>query len=311
MDEKLKATINKVVQLSRQNSEFDNELRKALGMGSSAINGIIDNERFNHIYEYCIEEVIRKQAQEFYHDFPISSIIPNLVDDYIRMEAFHRKDNFGDFCLALYQQIECITNKICESSSLSEIVDKLWGYGAYLKTIEGQTELDIRNRSDNYRIADLIFPGDDRKTGVPFANEKSLKTLQNQTATDKIKIVVYYFGYGAKMKNSDYDTYREITGLFGDLYQCRNMNHRGNTLYPWEEEILERIKPLKSLYYFKFLGGLALYVDQIKNGYSSIASILEYAKSVPFKKVERRTKEPKILGKIDPEVLERLTKKRK
>ena len=36
MDEKLKSTIDKIVQLSKQNSEFDAELRKRLEITSSA-----------------------------------------------------------------------------------------------------------------------------------------------------------------------------------------------------------------------------------------------------------------------------------
>ena len=68
------------------------------------------------------------------------------------------------------------------------------------------------------------------------AVEKSLKSLQNQYAIDKIRIIVYYFGYGAKMKSSDFEGYKEITGLLNDIYQCRNTNHRGNTLTEYETE---------------------------------------------------------------------------
>ena len=35
-------------------------------------------------------------SEDFYKDFPLKSIIPILVEDFIRMEFFHRKDNFGD-----------------------------------------------------------------------------------------------------------------------------------------------------------------------------------------------------------------------
>lgn len=56
MDEKLKSTIDKIVQLSKQNPEFDAELRKRLEITSSA-KSVYDEERIAQIYEYCIEKL--------------------------------------------------------------------------------------------------------------------------------------------------------------------------------------------------------------------------------------------------------------
>lgn len=295
MEDNKKAAIEKILLLSKQDKEFNEELRKRLDITPVANSAIMDDERLNQIYEYCIEKIIQNQAEEFYKDFPIPTLIPTLVEDYVRMESFRRKDSFGDFCLALYQQIECVTNKICESATLSEITDKMWAYEAYIKSTDGK-DPDIKERTGTYRIADLIFPFNN-KNGVSNAVEKSLKTLQNQYAIDKIRIIVYYFGYGAKMKSSDFDSYKEITGLLNDIYQCRNTNHRGNTLTEYETETLNRILPMKSFYYFKFLGALAQYIDFIKTGSLTITDIAAYAKTLPSKKVE--TKGPKVVGKID------------
>ena len=74
MDEKLKPTLDKIVQLTKQNPEFEKELRKALEIRPSANSASIDDERISQIYEYCIEKIIRRQATEFYSDFPIGSI---------------------------------------------------------------------------------------------------------------------------------------------------------------------------------------------------------------------------------------------
>ena len=104
MDDKLISTINKITRLTQQNAEFDMELRKQLNV-ASANSVLSDDERINEIYEYCIEKIIKQQANEFYEDFPLQSIKDILIGDYIRMESFRRKDNFGDFCLSLYQQI--------------------------------------------------------------------------------------------------------------------------------------------------------------------------------------------------------------
>ena len=283
------STIDKITRLTQQNAEFDMELRKQLKV-ASANSVLSEDERINQIYEYCIEEIIRKQANEFYKDFPLLSIKDTLIGDFVRMESFRRKDNFGDFCLALYQQIECMTNRLCEKKELSDITEKMWGYPAYLKVEKGK-ELSIYNRSGDYTIASLLFRD---KTN---AFEKSRKSLQTQYAIDKIRIIVYFLGYKAMMKGSDYDSFIEITLLLNDIYQCRNMNHRGNSQNEWERETFARIIPLKSLYYFKFLGVLAQYVEYIKEGWGYIPELKKYSDSIEKRKIS--APQLKIVDKID------------
>lgn len=288
MDDKLMSTIDKITRLTQQNAEFDMELRKQLNV-ASANSVLSEDERINQIYEYCIEEIIRKQANEFYTDFPLQSIKDTLIGDFIRMESFRRKDNFGDFCLSLYQQIECITNKLCEKKDLSDITEKMWGQPAYLK-IEKDKEPSIYSRSGDYTIASLLF-------GKTNAFEKSRKSLQAQYAIDKIRTIVYFLGYKAKMKNSDFDSFLEITSLLNDIYQCRNMNHRGNTQNQWEKDTYDKIIPLKSLYYFKFLGVLAQYVEYIKEGWGYIPELKKYSDSIEKQKIS--APQPQVLGKIE------------
>jgi len=281
MDEKFKPTLEKIVQLTKQNREFDLELRKALEISPSASFVSISDEKLDQIYEYCIEKIIRKQATEFYKEFPIKSITLELIDDFVRMEFFRRKDDFGNFCLTLYQQIENITNRLCETRIVSDIAEKMWAYPAYVK----DGKLDERPDSE-YIIAKLVFPSRiNEKTGQPFYVERSRVALQSQYATDKIRSIVYFIGYKAALTNSDYKSYVEFTSLMQDIYTCRNMNHRGNTLTKWEQAVLDRILPIKSLCYFKFLGGLSQYVEFVKSGYGQIEDIEAYAKSLPEKKV--------------------------
>ena len=67
------STIDKIARLTQQNTEFDMELRKRLNV-ASANSVLSDDERINDIYEYCIEDIIKKQATEFYADFPLQTI---------------------------------------------------------------------------------------------------------------------------------------------------------------------------------------------------------------------------------------------
>ena len=284
MDDKLISTIDKITKLTQQNTEFDMELRKRLNVASA--NSVLSgDERINQIFEYCIEKIIRRQANEFYADFPLRTIKDRLIEDYIRMESFRRKDNFGDFCLSLYQQIECMTNKLCEEGSdLSYITEKMWDCPAYLKIEKGK-EPSIDSRSGDYTIASLLFPGNNRQSGNTNAFEKSRISLHAQYAIDKINTIVYFLGYKAMLKFSDNASFREIKFLLNDIYQCRNMNHRGGSQSEWQKGVTDRIIPLKSLYYLKFLGVLAQYVEYIKEGWGYSPELKKYSESIEKQKI--------------------------
>lgn len=297
MDKKLKNTIDKIVQLSRENIEFGAELRKRLGVSAPKKILSLDGGHIEQIYEYCIEEVVKCQAEEFYSDFPIKDIVPELVKDFCRMESFRRKDCFGDFCLAVYQQLECIANKLCVNKDLCEIAEHMWGYPAYVKTGEGITP-SVKNRGNgDYTIAALVFPGKNSKTGRSYAYEKSMMALQSLYAMDKLRSIVYFVGYKSAMRNSDYDEYVTHTSLLLDIYQCRNTNHRGNTLKTWEKEIIDRVLHQKSVCYFKFLGALAQFVEFVKDGWAELPAIKQYAQELPKKPIKEVTL--KVIEKID------------
>ena len=121
--------------------------------------------------------------------------------------------------------------------------------------------------------------------------------MRSQTALDKIRSIVYFLGYKGMMRNTDYDDFKSITDSLSDIYQCRNLNHRGNTPTEWEQRVYDRIIPLKSFHYFKFLGVLAQYITFIHQGLSKIEMLYNYAKSLPDKKVQLDG--PNVVGKID------------
>lgn len=273
MEAKLESILQKVKSLCEQNPEFKENLLSDF-ITSQAVTVSTKGNRIDHIYEYCIAEVLRRQAHDFYKGFPLADIIPQLEEDFIRMESFRRQDNFGDFCLALYQQIEAITNKLCCDSDFGSVVDSMWGQSAYVNA--DQKSLGNRKESD-YSIAKLIF--------LKKYDEKHKIALQNQSAMDKMRIVVYYLGYKALMVNSDYNPYKDFTDSLSDIYSCRNLNHRGNVPTDWEKEKMDRILPMKSLNYFKYIGILAQYVEYVRNNLSYIADLKKFADTCEKKKV--------------------------
>ena len=92
------------------NEEFTKKLRALVSpngeSGAFAVSAE-SNSKIDSIYELCIERIIHDQAVRFYNGFPIEELKSSLIADFVRMEHFRRKDNFDDFCLAMYQQIEC------------------------------------------------------------------------------------------------------------------------------------------------------------------------------------------------------------
>ena len=111
-----------------------------------------------------------------------------------------------------------------------------------------------------------------------------------------MRIVVYFVKYLAAMVNSDYRHYVGYTDILNDIYLIRNTNHRGNTSTEWEQISYDRIDSHKTLYYLKFLGALAEYVDFIKNNLNVLFKIKTYANSLPFKTL---VISPKVVGKIN------------
>lgn len=63
MEEKYISAIDKIVRLCAQDSEFDNVLRKKLGIPTSFTSISLDDDRINQIYEYCMEKVLRKRPK--------------------------------------------------------------------------------------------------------------------------------------------------------------------------------------------------------------------------------------------------------
>ena len=94
------------MKLAQQRPDFDAALRAALSAQPALPAGTpAGNVRLDQIYEYCIQRVVRKQAEGFYKDFPLTDAIDGLVNDYCRMEEFRRRDDFACFSLSVYQQI--------------------------------------------------------------------------------------------------------------------------------------------------------------------------------------------------------------
>lgn len=292
MEDNKKATIEKILLLTKQDAEFKEELRKKLGITSVANSAISDDERLNQIYEYCIEDILRKQADNFYDVFKEVSFKDNLVSDYIRMERFRRRNEFGDYALALYQQIETILNAIFMVPGFKEIINYMWNKSFY-------KYVDKSNRRIVRTIGSIVFGVD---TSEKKWNSEGIERAKNDklTARDKFKIVLFYFKYFANAKydsenscyisNYNYNEYNLLFNSLWDIYSCRNTNHRNPEQN--ENEKVQSIMQNASFSYFQFNWTLTEFVWLTKNYINTIDSI---ASKIPQ---ERKAVITQLLGTL-------------
>lgn len=251
MEDNKKAAIEKIYLLTKQDVEFNDELRKKLGINSSASSALIDDDRLNQIYEYCIEKIIAEQAENFYKDFPIKDIINQLKVDFSRMESFRRKNQFEDYALALYQQIECIVNYIFSQDNFVKTISTLWNNPSYSPKKGGKRS-----------IANEIFgSGDYLVSGLERAKNNQY------SAKDKIRCVIYFIG-GFWCVNSYPASFVKLSDVISDIYLCRNTNHRGITQNPVVDEKIKAFHESFTCSYFLFNAALVEFVRIIQEGYS-------------------------------------------
>ncbi len=251
MEENKKATIEKIYQLTKQDAEFNDELRKKLGITSSANSVVIDDERLSQIYEYCIEKIIAEQAENFYKEFPIKNVINQLKTDFSRMESFRRKNQFEDYALALYQQIECVVNSIFSQEIFVKTINSLWNNPSYSTKKGGKRS-----------VANEIFgSGDYLTSGLERAKNNQY------SAKDKLRCVIYFIG-GFWCSNSYPAGFIKLSEILSDIYLCRNTNHRGATQNPVIDEKIKAFHESFTCSYFLFNAALVEFVRIIQDGYS-------------------------------------------
>lgn len=243
MDKNLIDAIEKIKKLSTKDAEFDAAMRKLFGETDSAsgISNVYSSNRIDEIYEYCIEKVVKEQSEQFYKHFPIIEIVPSLVNDFCRMERYKREDNFEDFCLAVFQQVECITNWFCQRPKFIELFDEH-------KTDESL----IKDKGVAISVWKLIIQSD-------FDTRKD-KPLIKLFFNERVRAVLYWVYFDGQPYKYAFDSiYNELN----ELYQCRNLNHRGGESTPYQESIISNILPHRYLYYLKFTGLLVNFVEHI------------------------------------------------
>ncbi|MGV8964389.1 MAG: hypothetical protein ACOH2V_13555 [Candidatus Saccharimonadaceae bacterium] len=205
----------------------------------SPIEEIAKHSLIKDIHEYCVENIIEKQANNFYDEFCLEEIKIVLIKDFVKMEHERRRDDFENFALSVYQQIENITNFLFDNYIL-----KIWdseknnvAIESYNKNLKCQTKLLLEN---------LIF--ENSKDRIWYANRK-------------FRAVLFFYYFNKNIRN-EY-IFNSIFYAEDEIYQIRNQNHRGSKPSDYQLKSLKKIIGKESKYYFKFYGFLEDFISNI------------------------------------------------
>jgi hypothetical protein len=223
--------------------------------------GELKEHELSQIYEYCIKKIAKEQAEKFYNNFKLDSVKQKLIDDFIRMETFRRNDNFEDFCLAAFQQIEAITNELSKRNELKKFIIENRFLNPFVVYDVGQS-LYIRKESTKQNIGKLIF----QKANEDEINESLKQDPIKWFFTQRFRAVLFYHYFNTEIK-SNQDKFDLIYDLGNYLYQARNLNHRSSENSKFQEKILNEILPNKYNYYYKFLGFIEDFTSVINKNY--------------------------------------------
>lgn len=213
------------------------------------------DDSISRIYEYCIKDIVTKQANKFYEDFILNDIKNVLVADFIRMDHFRREDNFEDFCLAMFQQLENIVVYLFDYFDLEKKI--ITNYDQRVISVYSREEKKLIKSNNSLHLSNFIFQKYKLETPLELINQEFY-------FNHKVRAVLYYFYFKETLEFSS-NKFDEIYNNAYNLYQIRNLNHRGGEKNEYQQKVLDEVIPNHNKYYFKFMGFLESFVSVINH----------------------------------------------
>lgn len=225
MDEKLKSTIDKIVQLSKQNPEFDAELRKRLEITSSA--NVVSSQMSICDDVHAIRETLEIRANNsISYDFILAKgnqrLRDQLLIDNLRMEnaALNLKEKelerFYSFCANAFYQIENVVNFYFYV--MFPDIDNLLSFIENATNVDGKYSFK-RNANKEYKsvsdieityklnaICTTLFP-DDKNIKITYSQ---LRQVRNEGAHRCMVIVEEHDESNALYRFFKYNTFNSI-----------------------------------------------------------------------------------------------------
>jgi thiol-disulfide isomerase/thioredoxin len=225
-----------------------------------------------HIHEQCIEENIKTQADEFYKDFPFEEIRPQMIGYMIKMEHERRRGDFEGFCLAMFQQFEClgnhafnqkwIRNKILESKNRFSFQLYNKDKKAFEEAKAGDELIALLlNRFDvptkTYSLSNFERDKYFEESGDLVSQYSSGKNTWG--ILPKIKMALYLFYFDEKMEKGDF---LDLKGFLDEIYAARNKVHPEIKPNDRAKKTLEQVLSNTSVSMTRFYG----YLSKIMSG---------------------------------------------
>jgi hypothetical protein len=240
--------------------------------------GVNQHEKIlSEIYEYCIAKNVSNQAEQFYKNIPIKDIKSSLMNYYKKMEMNHRKNDYLETALNIYQQIELIVNRVFDSDNCRKLIAKNIDAFAYkdspdklipLLLMKEKNDLYDVDRSQPY----FILAEDRRKDYFDSRNMPNIvykKDKKTWEIKSKFRSVLYFYCLDEKERESYYK-FTELYNVWKELSTMRNEVHGNNNnevkVYLDKFDLTNNHE--KAI--FKFHGFLATFVLRFERGYKEM-----------------------------------------
>lgn len=240
---------------------------------------------YQGLYEFSVEEVLKKQANEFYknHNVP-NKMKQELIESFVEMEHQKRRDNFEGFCVAVFKQIECCVVHFFKNGNLLKHIFKIrknntfTSYQHYFdytqKIVNGKTNKEYKY---GYLVENNILSMYNNSTESYYSEADYDNFFKNfdysQIKIDRIdfmikfRIVLFILIFNEKIEDFQFKEKKEI---FESIRQVRNTSHGGGKSSLDKSEIMTNQQEIainaieqKYINYFKFQGFLVEFMEGI------------------------------------------------
>lgn len=227
---------------------------------------IVEYPVIQKINELCIEEVIAKQAREFYSNFPLEELKKELVDYFIEMEHAWRRNDFNTFSLRIYQQIEYILNTLFYNIQLRNKIATDYTKKINFYDVEKSRKGESQKRSFKDLFVEILYPAKEHDIPRYFGkNNDPISGMQGWSFMQKYKAILYYYNF--KEESIPFKLWAHLTRRAYELHVVRNLIHKGSGQTKRQKELTETINKDPIIYALRFYGLLGEFIIGINEGY--------------------------------------------
>ena len=250
----------------------------------------IQNGKIDEIYELCIHKNLLQQANSVYSSFAMPSIKDKLISRYIKMEKARRENDFDDFGLRVYQQIELIVNTIAEDEEVAYVVEKMLRVPYMTRSDREDDRIASKpDGTESQSIGKFVLINS-TNAGKSKSQKMSIP-LSEQYATDKVRLIVFFMCFRGMIRTGkinnpdsrrqeyykDYDEWTHYTQICSDIYTVRKRVHSGKEPSEYEESRYEDLSKNPEQTYLSFLSFLFYFIQGVNKGYPIPQDLYDFA----------------------------------